>query len=363
LPPSQAVLLEIFASIIGMTLNTSLCLDRTLQQNNQFRASLGLTKEFPEIVGNSKPILDLLKSLHRLLDSDLPVLITGETGTGKELVARVLHFCGKRKNGRFVAVNCSALTESLLESELFGHEKGSFTGATGLRRGLFEEANNGTLFLDEIGDMPHSLQAKFLRVLHDGEFRRVGGNATLGTNARIILATNRNLVERVKERQFREDLYYRIHVAQIPLPPLRDRKEDIPLLASYFLRAAVAQTGKKVRGLSPEALEMLKEYSWPGNVRQLKGEIERIVAFTEDEWILASDLDTQIAEPNLEPQVQKMEDASTLKEMERAAILSRLEACNWNIVLAARSLGVTRNGLYSKMKLYNISRNPPTLAP
>jgi DNA-binding NtrC family response regulator len=320
------------------------------------RASLGLKEEFPEIVGTSTPILEMLKTVHHLLDSEIPVLITGETGTGKELIARVLHYCGKRKEGPFVAVNSAALTESLLESEIFGHEKGAFTGASQARKGLFEEARNGTLFLDEIGDMPRSTQAKFLRVLQDGEFRRVGGNQVLHTNARVVLATNHNLQDLVESKTFREDLYYRVLGAQVHVPSLRDRKDDIPILAAHFLRAAAGAAGKNVRGISPEAIEVMKNFAWPGNVRQLKSEIERVVALIDHEWIVESDLSPAIRNVGETHEPGVSGSGPILREIERDVILQRLKSFDWNILLTAKSLGLTRNGLYSKMKLYGISK-------
>ncbi len=353
----EKTLLEIFSSVIALALDTTMLLNQSIQENENFKTSLGLKDQFPQIIGTGKAMHDILEMVRRLLSSDLPVLITGETGTGKELIARLLHYCGGRKSGPFVAINCSALTESILESELFGHEKGSFTGASNMRRGLFEEAQHGTLFLDEIGDMPLSVQAKFLRVLQDGEFRRVGGNRTLYTNARIILATNRNLEELVNNRLFREDLYYRIRVARLNVPPLRERKEDIPMLASYFLKSAADTAHRKIRGFSPEALDLIKQYPWPGNVRQLKNEIERIVALTENDRVYPSDFDPQAFYSG-----QKMNEVSrnegTLREMEKSLILDRLKSHNWNILHAAKSLGLTRNGLYSKMRIFEIRRTP-----
>ncbi|MCI0441710.1 sigma 54-interacting transcriptional regulator, partial [bacterium] len=272
LAKTETVLLEIFASIIGMALNNSLVLEQSLVENESLRASLNLVN-FPEIIGKSDSILKVLQTVQNLLPTDLAVLITGETGTGKELIARVLHFSGKRKNGPFLAVNCSALTKTLLESELFGHEKGSFTGAIQQKKGLFEQAKQGTLFLDEVGEMPPSMQAKLLRVLQEGEFRRVGGTETLHTDARVILATNRNLQEMIRHEKFREDLYYRIRGAQIHIPPLRERPQDISLLASHFIKTAAAAARKKISGFTPEAMELIKKYGWPGNVRQLKNEV------------------------------------------------------------------------------------------
>lgn len=351
LASTETVLLEIFASIIGLALNNTLILERSLAENEDLRASLGLA-QFPEIIATSEPMLAVLKTVHQLLETEIPVLITGETGTGKELIARVLHFCGQRKNGAFVAVNCSTLSKSLLESELFGHEKGSFTGAIQTKKGLFEQARHGTLFLDEIGEMPYSMQAKLLRVLQEGEFRRVGGNEELRTDARIVLATNRNLQELVKANKFREDLYYRIKGVQIHLPSLKERPQDIPLLASHFLKSAVTVARKKILGLTPEALELLKSYDWPGNVRQLKNEIERVVALTNSEWIHPGEFSSEIQEVAKTP----LGKEGTLREKEKEIILERLHENKWNIFHTAKSLGLTRNGLYGKMKLHGIPR-------
>jgi transcriptional regulator with GAF, ATPase, and Fis domain/serine/threonine protein kinase len=349
LAKTETVLLEIFASIIGMALNNSLVLEQSLEENESLRASLNLVN-FPEIIGKSDSILKVLQTVQNLLPTDLAVLITGETGTGKELIARVLHFSGKRKNGPFLAVNCSALTKTLLESELFGHEKGSFTGAIQQKKGLFEQAKAGTLFLDEVGEMPPSMQAKLLRVLQEGEFRRVGGTETLRTDARVILATNRNLQEMIRHEKFREDLYYRIRGAQLHIPPLRERSQDIPLLASHFIKMAAAAARKKISGFTPEATELIKKYAWPGNVRQLKNEVERVVAFAQTEWIKPEDLDAEIREFERAPAITK----GTLKEREKKIIVDALRENKWNILRTAKSLGLTRNGLYGKMKLHGI---------
>lgn len=351
LATTETALLEIFASIIGLALNNTLILEKSLAENEDLRSSLGLT-QFPEIIGTSEPMITVLKTVHQLLDTEIPILITGDTGTGKELIARVIHFCGTRKNGSFVAINCSALTKSLLESELFGHEKGSFTGAMNTKKGLFEQARHGTLFLDEIGEMPYSMQSKLLRVLQEGEFRRVGGNEELRTDARIVLATNRNLQELVKGNKFREDLYYRIKGVQIHLPSLKERAQDIPLLATHFLKGAITANKKKILGLTPEAFELLKNYDWPGNVRQLKNEIERVVALTKSEWILPGEFSSEIQEVAKTPVGKE----GTLREKEKEIILERLHENKWNIFHTAKSLGLTRNGLYGKMKLHGIPR-------
>jgi transcriptional regulator with GAF, ATPase, and Fis domain/serine/threonine protein kinase len=351
LASTETMLLEIFAAIISLALNKSLILEKSLAENEDLRASLGLL-QFPEIIGTSEPMMKVLKTVNQLLGTELPVLITGETGTGKEMIARVLHFSGKRKNGEFLAVNCSAISKSLLESELFGHEKGSFTGAMAQKKGLFEQARGGTLFLDEIGEMPYSMQAKLLRVLQEGEFRRVGGNETLHSDVRLVLATNRNLQEMVKQERFRQDLFYRIKGAQVHLPALRERSQDIPLLISHFVESASKSTGRKIEGFSPEALELMKNYAWPGNIRQLKNEVERVVALAQTDWIRPEDLDEEIRQSSKTELPQK----GTLREKERQIIVDSLEENKWNIVQTAKTLGLTRNGLYGKMKLHGIPR-------
>ncbi len=357
LAETEKILLEIFSAIVGLALSQSLLLERSVTENKKLRNWLELRKECPEMIGNSPAIHQVLRTAQSVVDHSLPIMITGETGTGKELVARILHYSSKRKNGPFVAVNCAAFSRELLESELFGHEKGSFTGAMQQKKGVFEQAQDGTLLLDEIGEMPLEMQAKLLRVLQGGEYRRIGGVQTLSTNARVILATNRNLEEMVSSGTFREDLYYRIKVVDIPIPALRYRSEDIPMLATAFLKQAMLGSGKNFLGFTHEALEVFKLYSWPGNVRQLKSEIERIVALNDEEWINVEHLDPRILR-SVKPKKQaNLDMAGSLSEIEKRLIHERLTEHGWNVVLAAKSLGITRHGLYSKMKRYNIS-NP-----
>ena len=357
LAETDKILLEIFSAIVGLALSQSLLLEKSVSENRKLRGWLELRKECPEMIGNSPAIHEVLKTAQSVVNHSLPILITGETGTGKELVARVLHYSSKRKNAPFVAVNCAAFSRELLESELFGHEKGSFTGAIQLKKGVFEQAHEGTLFLDEIGELPLEMQPKLLRVLQGGEFRRIGGVQTLSTNARLILATNRNLEEMVSQGTFREDLFYRVKVVEIPMPPLRDRTEDISLLATGFLKQAMLGSGKTFPGFTLEALDVFKQYSWPGNVRQLKSEIERIVALNDEQWINVEHLDPRILNSVKSKSVPKIDMAGSLSEIEKRLILERLNEKGWNVVLAAKSLGITRYGMYSKMKRYNIS-NP-----
>jgi Nif-specific regulatory protein len=359
LASTEQVLLEIFASIVSLALDSALNLERTQTETERLRRSIGRTTEFPEIAGVSRQMAEILKQIDQFKDSHLPVLITGETGTGKELVARACHYSSKRRRGPFIAINCSAFARDLLESELFGHEKGAFTGAVSLKKGLFEHANSGTLFLDEVGEMSPSMQAKLLRVLESGEFRRVGGLETLHTNARVILATNRNLTEMIENKEFREDLYYRIRGVQIVVDPLRERPEDIPILASRFLKEALLTTARRIIGFSPDTIEIMKKYRWPGNARQLKSEIERMVAVSHEEWIRPNDLDPQI-QKHAETSVQQEEaSGSTLRQIEKDLILRRLEEHRWSVISTARSLGLSRHGLYSKMRRHSI---PPPRA-
>jgi transcriptional regulator with GAF, ATPase, and Fis domain/serine/threonine protein kinase len=360
LASTETVLLEIFGSIVALALNGALTMERMTDENIALKSSLDWNNgKSPKIVGNSPALQQVLTKVNRLMDTALPVLITGETGTGKELIARILHYGSNRRNGPFIPLNCSAFSKELLESELFGHEKGSFTGATLTRRGLFEQAQDGTLFLDEIAEMPLEMQVKILRVTQDGEFRRIGGEQ-LHTNARLIFATNRDLDEMVKARQFREDLYYRIRGAQIHVPSLRERKEDVPLLANSFLKNICSNSSNKVsknfhqlHGFSSEAVELMKKYDWPGNIRQLKSEIERIAALTENNWIQPSDFDASIqmeAAIDLDPAKRE----GLLREIEKSTIENRLKEYDWNVASAAKSLGLSRHGLYSKMKRYQI---------
>jgi len=277
------------------------------------------------------------------------VIIYGESGTGKELVARTIHLLSPRKGGSFVPVNCAAIPETLLESELFGHEKGAFTGAHQARRGKFELAQGGTIFLDEIGEMPLQLQAKLLRVLQERTFERVGGSRELRADVRVIAATNRHLATDVGNRSFREDLYYRLNVFPITLPPLRERTDAIPLLADHFVRRFSRQTGRKIGGIDRAALEALTGYGWPGNVRELQNAIERAVILGRDSIRLGDLPDTLRQPPALEGSEQ-----SLLREVEREAILAALRECGNNRRLAAEKLGISKRTLQYRLKSYGI---------
>ncbi|MBV9300744.1 MAG: sigma 54-interacting transcriptional regulator [Acidobacteriaceae bacterium] len=295
------------------------------------------------IVGNSPVIRRLLGMIERVAPRDTTVLITGESGTGKELIARALHEKSSRRDRPFVAVNCAALTETLFESELFGHEKGAFTGAISLKRGRFELAQGGTIFLDEIGELGAPLQAKLLRVLQQREFERVGGSQPHPLDIRIIAATNRDLSEDVRDGRFREDLYHRLNVVTLDSPPLRDRKEDIPLLARYFLQRSAERCKRHVLGLSPEAEEMIMSYSWPGNVRELENAIERAVVLGVSEWVLPEDLPESLLESA--PHEAGTRYHHSVGQAKRDAIIDAYAQGNGDYKQAARILGLHPNYL------------------
>ncbi|MCE1227616.1 MAG: sigma-54 dependent transcriptional regulator [Geobacteraceae bacterium] len=279
------------------------------------------------------------------------VLISGESGTGKELAARMIHQASPRRDAPFVALNCAAIPETLLESELFGHEKGAFTGATQARQGKFELSSGGTIFLDEIGELPLALQSKFLRVLQERVFERVGGSRELRTDVRVIAATNRDLGEEVRERRFREDLYYRLNVFPLQLPALRERRDGLPMLIRYLLQRAALQTGRDLPEIEPQALEMLCGYGWPGNIRELQNVIERAVILCKG-VITVADLPDGLRQPVVSGDIPR-EDGS-LRERERTAILEALASCNDNRRLAAEKLGISKRTLQYRLKEYGL---------
>jgi DNA-binding NtrC family response regulator len=305
---------------------------------------------FGEIIAGDSQMQAALDLARTVAPTDSTALITGETGTGKELIARAIHHWSGRSSQAFVAVNCAALAESLLESELFGHEKGAFTGAVAQRRGRFELAHGGTLFLDEVGEMSPALQAKLLRVLQDGTLERVGGTKTVTVDVRVIAATNRDLAQMVGARAFREDLFYRLSVFPIHLPPLRERPSDIPSLAEHILRQVTRRLGKRITGFSKEAVSLLREYGWPGNIRELQNVVERAVILCQEERILPAHLNLGPASP-----ASAAAGPKTLKELERDAILSALAACHGNRRDAAKQLGIGLRTLYARLKEYGIS--------
>jgi len=327
-------------------------IERQVLEDENLRLRYELEDRFrPEnIIGNSNAMRDVYRQIHQVASSDTTVLIRGESGTGKELVAHAIAFSSPRSDGPFVKINCAALNENLLESELFGHEKGAFTGAIQTRKGRLEEANNGTIFLDEIGDFSSATQVKLLRVLQEKEFQRVGSNRTLKTNARIIVATNRDLENAVDKGSFRQDLYYRINVFPILLPPLRDRKDDILLLADFFVERYSKKMSKNIRRISTPAINMMVSYHWPGNVRELENCIERAVLLSSDGVIHGH---------NLPPTLQTSDATGTigtgsLKErvnlFERDLITDALKRCNGNLAATARDLKATARIIRYKTK-------------
>jgi DNA-binding NtrC family response regulator len=335
------------------------------------RPQLSVEQHQDSIVGQSEPMQQVFKLVGRVAASDAPVMITGESGTGKELVARAVHHHSQRATKSFVAINCAAIPEQLLESELFGHEKGAFTGAVGHRVGRFEQCDGGTLFLDEIGDMPLSLQGKILRVLQEGEFSRVGGNLTIRSDVRIVAATNKQLEAEVAAKTFREDLFYRLNVVRIQLPPLRQRVEDVRLLAEYFVQKVAAEKRLPKLKLSEEAVRVMEGYHWPGNVRELENTIQRACVLATSDILLPKDIPLGAV-----PQ-EKMQSGTTSKEeaieillraaqadpsvellpwLEREFTVHAMRETGGNQVRAAKLLGITRATLRKRLDRFGITR-------
>ena len=318
---------------------------------NRLRREVHKEYSFHQILGKSKPMREVFDLIRRVADSPTNVLITGESGTGKELVAKAIHYNSERRDAPFVPVNCAAIPETLLESELFGHVKGAFTDAKTDKRGLFEEAQKGTIFLDEISELPLTLQAKLLRAIQEREVRRVGATRAVPVDVRIIAATNLMLAEEVTAKRFREDLFYRLNVIEIRLPPLRERKEDIPLLVEAFLRKCAEASHKELRGMTESALALLMDYPWPGNVRELENVIERAVTLARGEKIVPEDLPPNIQGARGERKVinEAVERILPLKEVEKEYILRILETTGGNKYQAAQALGIDRKTLYRKL--------------
>ncbi len=318
---------------------------------NHLRREVHKEYSFHQILGKSKPMREVFDLIRRVADSPTNVLITGESGTGKELVAKALHYNSSRRNGPFVPVNCPAIPEALLESELFGHVKGAFTDAKTDKRGLFEEAQGGTLLLDEISELPLMLQAKLLRAIQEREIRRVGATRPVPVDVRIIAATNLVLAEEVKEKRFREDLYYRLNVIELRMPPLRERREDILLLVDAFLHKLAEAAHKTVLGITESALLLLLDYAWPGNVRELENAIERAVTLARGEKIVPEDLPPAVQGARGERRVidEAVERTLPLHEMEKEYILRILDKTGGNKYQAAQVLGIDRKTLYRKL--------------
>lgn len=307
--------------------------------------------DFKNIVARSESMQTVLEAVSRIAKTDSTVFVRGESGTGKELIARAIHLASNRKDKPFVAINCAALPETLLESELFGHEKGSFTGAVRTSRGLFVQAHGGTMFLDEIGDMPLAIQAKVLRVLQERQFHPVGSEQSVDADVRVVVATNKNLEEHVKQGLFREDLYYRIHVIPITLPPLRDRREDIPVLVDHFLKKYREQMDKKITGLTPPAMQRLMLHDWPGNVRELENTIEYAVAMTEQQ-VIGEDLILP-AKGMPEEAIKPLKEAR--ENFDKSYLIRLLELTRGNVSSAAALAGRYRADLYTLLKKYLIN--------
>lgn len=321
-----------------------------LEENKYLKTELVKSSQFDNIIGHSQAMLKVFDIMRKVLNSNIAVLIEGETGTGKELVARALHFNGTRQKGRFVAVYCGSLPETLLESELFGYKKGAFTGALADKKGLFEEADQGTLFLDEIADISLTTQAKLLRFLQEGEFRRIGENIVRRADVRIISATNKSLKEAVKQGKFREDLFFRIQGVTITLPPLRERGDDIILLANHFLKRYCEKEHKSIKGFTKSSLSLLLNYSWPGNVRELENSVARACALTVDEYIKPEDLGIVISNELSDSKLKQ-----EIKDKEREYIIKILQEVGGNRNQAAQRLGVSRRTLQYKLKKLNIT--------
>ncbi|TWT51187.1 Transcriptional regulatory protein ZraR [Rubripirellula amarantea] len=339
--------------LLVATLSRAVDYGRLQSQVRLLTDQIAKAESFGELIGQSKPMRALYEQLGRVADSESSILITGESGTGKEVVARSIHQQSKRASKPFVAVNCAALSESLLESELFGHSKGAFTDARNERAGLFAEANGGTLLLDEMGDMPMALQVKLLRALEEGKIRPVGSDKEVEVDVRVLTATHRDLESAVEEGRFREDLFYRINVIQLHLPPLRARGNDILLIANHFVTIFAKRSGKSVNGLSESAAEKLLSYSWPGNIRQLRNVIERAVALTRFDQISVEDLPEKIRDHRQTSVFIGGDDPTelvTIEELERRYIDHVLGCVQGNKTLAAQILGVDRKTLYRKLK-------------
>ena len=325
------------------------------EENRTLKESLGRRFDRGQIIGSSPAMVRLLDTVARVAPSEATVLVYGESGTGKELIAGAIHFNSHRKQGPFIGINCAALTETLLESELFGHEKGAFTGAERRKDGCFLRAGGGSIFLDEVSEMSPTMQAKLLRVLQEREITRVGGDTALPVDVRVIGATNRDLQQLTADGSFREDLYYRLNVVGLHLPPLRERKEDVPLLAQHFLETFGKKNNKMLKGYTPRAMDAIVRHQWPGNVRELMNAVERGVVLAQGEYLDLVDLrigDPPPGEPEELPAADP--DLGPLENAEMATIAAILRAAGGNKSQAARRLGITRKTLHSKLKKYGL---------
>ena len=341
---------------LKLTISRALNFRALNAENKSLKKQLNERYRFDSIIGNSPAMKEMFATLELVAPTDSTVLITGESGTGKELIANALHHSSERSKAPFIKLNCAALHENLLESELFGHEAGAFTGASSRRKGRFELAHSGTLFLDEIGDMSLATQAKILRILQDGEFERVGGDTTLKVDVRLLAATHKDLQEMIEEGTFRQDLFFRLSVIPLHLPALRDRSVDIPELAQFFLKRYAEKNRKDIKGFHPEALNLLMQYDWPGNIRELENTIERASILCLGEHITPRELPPQFFPENLTTRSGEAQpkDDFTLRDMGREVIKTTLKKHNFNKSLTAKKLGIARQTLLNKIKEYNL---------
>lgn len=344
---------------LKLTIKKALEKYRLVRENRRLSEALSDRFRYGNIIGKSKPMVKIYDMIEKVAQSKASVLITGPSGTGKELIAKAIHYGSKRKKGPFVSINCGALTETLLESELFGHERGAFTGAVAMKKGRFELADSGTLFLDEVGDMPPALQVKLLRVLQEMSFERVGGTKTIKVDVRILSASNRNIKDDVKEGKFREDLYYRLNVIHIEVPPLRERADDIPLLVKAFIDKYSEGKTSKDFSLTPEAWKLIYQYSWPGNVRELENVIERALVLCSEGVITPRDLPEEIAAQEAHFDINRfippnMPLQEALSQIEENMIRRALLQCNNVQAHAAKMLGITKSLMQHKLKKYQI---------
>ena len=332
-------------------LNNSKIIEQNIKLTQEITTLKQKAKLSKTIIGKSEKLTKMMSTIEQVAPTKATVLITGESGVGQELVADALHSLSDRKDGPFIKVHCASLSANLLESELFGHEKGSFTGAVSQKKGRFELANGGTIFLDEIGEIDANTQVKILRVLQEREFERVGGTQTIHTDVRVVAATNRNLEEEVKKGNFREDLYYRLNVVHIEVPPLRERKEDIPLLLNSFLNEFNSENSKNIEGFTPQARKLLCSYSWPGNIRQLRNSIESAVVLSRGKLIDVEDLPEQVVNHENESELS-IKVGLSLDEAEKLFIMSTLDYCGGNKTKASEMLKIGRKTLHRKLEEY-----------
>ena len=345
--------LKIVASLIAQFIKLWGSYEKIEKEKEGLKRELKGKYKIENIIGQSDKMQEVFEEVHRVAPSKTTVLLRGESGTGKELIAKAIHYMSLRNKGPFIKFNCASIPEGLLESELFGHEKGAFTGAISSRKGRFELADRGTIFLDEIGDLPAALQPKILRVLQEKEFERVGSEKTIKVDVRVIAATSRNLEKLVSQDKFREDLYYRLNVIPILLPPLKERGEDIPILIEYFLKKFNKENNRAVV-LDNNALQVLLNYDWPGNVRELENTIERLVVMSRSDKITASDLPIPLGIKRIKSHAESTSLTSDIEDIEKINILNALEKTGWVQAKAAKLLGITPRQIGYKIKKYNI---------